>query len=126
MIDTSVAETILEQLGGKMFIRMVGANHLVACEDSLEIRIGDGAMHGINKIKITLTTMNDYTMEFFSARGAECKKTFNDTLCKTWIAPLQWSECEKVFDRENLYADDLQSAFTANTGFKTTLLAVQK
>ena len=105
MSETMVAEIILEQLGGRMFIRMVGAKNLLAAENTLQFRIGAGALNGINAVRVTLTPMDEYDVEFFRIRG---------------------TDSTKVAELNSIYADDLQSAFTANTGFKTTFLAVQK
>jgi hypothetical protein len=67
----SIAQTILAQLGGSKFIAMTGAKNLVSGADSLQFSIGRNASRA-NKVRVTLTSDDLYTVEFFRLRGIEC------------------------------------------------------
>jgi hypothetical protein len=94
-----VASTILEQLGGGRFILMTGAKDLVGDDDSLVFKIGKNA-RGVNLVKIKLTPMDTYRMEFYRVKkgSAELLKALND-----------------------VYWEDLQRFFTDQTGMETKL-----
>jgi hypothetical protein len=78
-----VAQTILEQIGGKRFLVMTGAKNLVGTEDSLMFSIPTS--NKINKVRVTLTPADTYTVEFmnFSSRKLECStlKKVDDVYC---------------------------------------------
>ena len=57
----TVAEIIRQQIGG-LALRMLGANNLIDHGDALSFRIKGSRK--ANYIKITLTPMDDYTVEF--------------------------------------------------------------
>ena len=62
--------------------------------------IGGGANKGINKVRITLTALDLYTIEFMKMRKLECL----------------------LIDTTNgVYADQLTAVFESVTGFKTKL-----
>ncbi len=51
-----VAQTILQQLGGRRFMAMTGARAMAAHKDGLSFKLPSNfARHGINYVKITLT-----------------------------------------------------------------------
>lgn len=93
--NMTVANTILAQLGGRVFIAMTGAKNLVGGENFLMFSIPS---RKINKVKITLTPADDYTVECFKIHGANVAKraTF-----------------------EGVYCDQLQEVFTDATGLYT-------
>jgi hypothetical protein len=95
--DMTVANTIVEQLGGRHFIVMCGVKRggLVGYNDALVVSLPRGL-----KVKITLTPMDDYTVETFRVRNNE-KKTIATT--------------------EGVYCDLLQDVFTSMTGLFTHL-----
>lgn len=104
-----VAQTILEQLGGKRFIAMTGAKDFVALNDwqgkptrgGLQFSLPNNfAKDGINKIRVTLTTMDDYLVEPFKIRGA-----------KVQAFPI----------RTEVYGDNLQAVISKITGLDTYL-----
>jgi len=98
--DMTVAKTILEQLGGNKFLAMTGAKNLLGDANSLTFRIPMRTLDGSNTVKITLTAMDDYTLEFLSVRAGKVKpKTF----------------------REGVYNENLQEVFTRVTGLHTSL-----
>ena len=99
--DKTIALTILQQLGGNKFRAMTGMKHGIALPDGLSFRLPSGfARNGINYVKITLTPMDDYDMEFMSIRGLKVKSINSMT---------------------GIYADMLQSIFTNETGLDTHL-----
>jgi len=98
--NLNVAKIILEQLGGNRFIAMTGAKNFIGDATSLRFRIPMRTRDGSNVVKITLTGMDDYIMEFLSVRGSSVK-------------PKSY--------REGIYCDALQSTFTSVTGLHTSL-----
>lgn len=99
MSDMTVANTILQQLGGRMFTMMTGAKNFTGTENSLTFRIGQNC-HKINGVRITLTPADTYTVEFLRIRKFEVK-----TASK----------------HEDIYFDQLRELFTAQTGMYTSL-----
>lgn len=105
MTDMTVANTILEQLGGNKFIAMTGARNLTGSDNSLSFRLpgaGGFCKQGINAVKITLTAMDDYIVEALRIRGSK-------------IAPVAY--------REGVYCDTLRETFETMTGLRTSLTA---
>ena len=96
-----VAQTILEQLGGRRFIAMTGASELVGGTDYLMFRLPGGlAKNGINKVKITLDWTDTYIVETMR------------------LGPVA---CEIIEQSDFVYADSLQNVFTSLTGLDTHL-----
>ena len=95
------ARTIFEQIGGHKFAVMTGAKNFCYSEKEhfLSFSIGKNNK-GINRVKITLTPADDYTMQFAYIRGAN----YN---VKNTV--------------EGVYFDMLQDVFTMNTGMYTKL-----
>jgi hypothetical protein len=97
----AVAQNILQQLGGNRFALMTGAKNFVYGENMLQFKLPSNfARDGINAVRVTLTAMDDYSVEFFKVRGVASK-------------PIAY--------RENVYCDTLQSTFKAVTGLDTRL-----
>ncbi len=73
--NMQVANTIKNQLGNKALV-MMGAKNLAGGADYLSFKIGRNAK-GVNYIKITLTPMDLYDVEFGNIRGMKytVKKT---------------------------------------------------
>jgi hypothetical protein len=94
-----IAKTILEQLGGNRFVRFTGAKNLVALESGLLFSIPK-AKDSINRVRITLTPADTYTVEFCAVRGSKVKE----------VAKL-----------EDVYCDMLVELFETNTGLYTHL-----
>lgn len=94
-----VANTILAQLGGNKFIAMTGAKMFVGSEKGLTFRIGRNDA-GINCVRITLTAMDDYQVEFLK---------------------VSTKKVSSVAFAEGVYADNLQEVFTRKTGLETRL-----
>ena len=99
MTDKTVANTILQQLGGNKFIVMTGAKGFITGGSDLGFRIGRNSS-GFNFIRIVLNAMDTYDVEFIRIRKFEVAET------------------KKV---DGLYCDDLQRVFTETTGMDTHL-----
>jgi hypothetical protein len=99
--DTTIANTILEQLGGQRFLVMTGAKFLLAHRSALSFQLPSNfAKNGINRVRIDLTAQDLYDVTFSRARGI---KIFYQT---------------KV---DGLYCDQLREAFSEATGLDVTL-----
>lgn len=96
----SVAQTILQQLGGRHFISMTGAKNLTAHANALSFRIPTAPRNRINYVKVTLNAMDTYDVEFFTIRGA--------------------NSAVKGY-HEGIYADKLRGLFEDETGLRTSL-----
>lgn len=97
--NIEVANTIVAQLGGNRFKVMTGAKNLTAGDNSLTFKVGSNSK-GVTHVRITLTPMDDYTMEFLAVRGVTVKTKATET---------------------GVYCDTLAANFTANTGVYTRL-----
>ena len=93
------AKTLLQQLGGNMFVTMTGAKNLMQGENFLQFKIGRNSKR-INSVRITLDENDTYTMEFGRIRKLEYTKVVEDA---------------------GIYCDQLQEIFTETTGMYTHL-----
>lgn len=93
-MSNSVAATILEQIGGNRFIRMVGANNFVGGQNSLSCRFMKGK-NNINAMRITLDPNDTYTVEFFNIWGTKVKS---------------------ITKHREIYCEMLEELFESNTG----------
>ncbi len=99
MTDMVVAQTILQQLGGNKFIAMTGAKNLSGGKNMLSMKIPNMS-NKASHLRITLTAMDDYLLEFFKIVDFE---------------PI-------IIDRaEGVYAENLRAVFTDKTGLYTSL-----
>lgn len=97
---TTVAETILKQLGGNRFIAMTGSNNFVRLTcGGLQMNLKPN-MSKANRMVIKHNALDLYDIEFISVRGLK-------------------ANVKKKFD--NIYADQLREVFTEVTGFHTSL-----
>jgi len=103
MADTSIARTILEQLGGGRFVLMTGAKNLTALPDGLMFSLPFPSAP--NKIRITLTPLDTYTIEAFRVHGASVKNRGMFT---------------------DIYADQLRVTFTRLTGLDCTMGQIRR
>ena len=100
-MSTEVAQTILQQLGGRRFIVMTGAKHFFVDGDALRFRLPSNfAKRCINAVRITLTAADTYDLVFSNVRGLD----------STEIATVT-----------GIYADQLRDVFRSETGLDTTL-----
>ena len=97
---TTIAAAIFAQMGGNKFVAMTGAKNFCQGSNSLQFDIGRGAKNKANKVRVTLQTSDTYTVEFFSLRNLNCKRVGHFT---------------------DVYNNQLQTLFTAETGFDTHL-----
>ena len=94
-----IAQTILQQLGGRRFIAMTGAKNIGFTNKGLSMKIGKNAK-GITHVVVDYDRGKDlYDMEFVKIRGT--KRTG-----------------KKV---KSVYADDLKTIFKGYTGLRTSL-----
>lgn len=102
-LSEGVAEIILKQLGGNKFLAMTGAKDLMKSDYAnpkwFSFKLPK-AYNGVNYVKITLTSLDLYDMEFGLIRSGQYK-------VKT--------------SRQNIYNDQLQKVFTSITGLDTHL-----
>jgi len=99
--DLTVANVILEQLGGRRFIAMTGARNILGDATSLQLKIGRGARDGITNLRVELDLGSDtYTVTFYRIRG---------------------TKVAEVADFSMVHGDQLRSIFTSTTGFDTSL-----
>lgn len=96
-----VANTILNQIGGRRFIMMTGAKDFVAGECGITFRIpGRSARNGINKVRIVLMPDDTYEMQFIKYANMLDKRVATTT---------------------GVYCDMLEDIFEANTGLYTSM-----
>lgn len=93
----TIAETTLQQLGGRRFIAMTGAT-CYSDKNTLVVKFKGSKI--ANLLHVTLTEMDTYQMKFSKFRGMEVK------------------EVETV---ENAYCDNLAEIFESVTKLKTKL-----
>ena len=100
--DLSVAQTILQQLGGNKFIAMTGAKEFVGGTEFLGF-----------KIPKNMSTANRVTIKYYPARDM-----YEVDFIKSDRYGLN-AKTIKTFD--NVYADQLRQIFTSVTGMETSL-----
>lgn len=107
----TIANTILEQLGGNKFIAMTGAKNFLSDGNTLRMTLPKNHSKA-NRLYITLDATDTYTMYFLKfTAGRLNKKNF------TWI-PDKQEDIKKISD---VYGDMLQDIFTSVTGMCTHL-----
>lgn len=107
----TVAETILNQLGGRKFIVMTGSKAILSDDNSITFKLSKNKSRA-NELKITLNGLDLYDVEFLYHKYPTLNK-------KTW-------EFEKEVKKEiktlkDIYFDQLQEIFTMVTGLYTRL-----
>jgi len=102
MNDKIVAKTILQQLGGNKFITMTGAKNFVSSENTLAFKFPNKS--GANSCQITLNSLDLYDIKFVRIRNKQGIPQFKTTA-----------------EHNGIYADQLQSIFTQETGLYTYL-----
>lgn len=103
MITLDVANTIVQQLGGRKFIAMTGARNFVGRDTGVSFRLpGSGGFtkQGINVVAIELTPADTYTVLFSRLRAGVLKV---------------------LAEHHDVYFDSLQEIFTRETGLATHL-----
>jgi hypothetical protein len=103
----TVANTILEQLGGRRFIVMTGASRFVGSETTLTFKLpARSTKDGSDVVRITLTPADVYTLEtfHFNPRATSFDKTL-----------------EPRTSRDGVYNDVLAQVFESVTGLRVSL-----
>lgn len=102
----SVAETILQQLGGQRFTAMTGSKNYLADGNSLRMTLAKNHSKA-NRLTVTLDEATDtYRMHFYKyIPGHLNKKTFE------WVP----DKVVEVAEFDNVYCDMLQELFTQIT-----------
>jgi len=101
-MTNTIANTILNQLGGNRFCAMTGAKNLLDHGDALSFKVGRGAAGGINYVKVVLAADDTYTVEF-------------------WKVAKRGLDVRKLHEVDGVYAADLRRCFEGHTGFATSL-----
>lgn len=109
MTDYTVATEILNQLGGKHFMLMTGAQVVKTTENSIEVSVGRNAAK-INRFAVTLRGDDTYNIDF--VYQSMNHKTFSITR-------------KTIKHLEMIYADQLQDIFEETTGMSLATLRVQ-
>lgn len=95
-----IAQTILEQLGGRRFVAMTGTKDFVSGENYLKFKLPRGVKNKATHVMITLQPNDTYFVEF-----------------------LKWNGKGLVFkavsQHNEIYCNTLQELFTTETGFYT-------
>jgi hypothetical protein len=99
MANLTIANIILQQLGGNRFVAITQAKNMVGDTNSLMMSIGRNSSKA-NKFRVTLMPSDTYKIEFFQFRSLDLKVL-------------------KVY--EDVYVDNLRSIFTSYTGLDTSL-----
>lgn len=104
-LDRESRQAIIEQLGGRRFQVMTGAEFRYD-QDCVIVKLPRKAAKGIGSMRIMLAADDTYTMTFFAQRGSFAAGTFR---------------IEQVSEFEGVYCDQLQTIFTDETGLYTSL-----
>jgi hypothetical protein len=100
-VELTVANTILQQLGGGRALMMLGAGQPVGDATSVMFAI-KGSPLKVNKIRITLDPSDTYTVEFLRYS----RKTLEVTVTNYW---------------DGVYAEDLRRVIESHTGLYLSL-----
>lgn len=96
-MSAAIAQTIADQIGGRAFL-MMGTRHKMAYGQTLIFDIRGSKK--FNKVRVTLTPLDVYTVEFIKVRGHEIVSRH---------------------EVENVYADGLHQCIEHNTGLALSL-----
>lgn len=111
-MSLEVANTILEQLGGKRFALMTGSKNFIGDKDSLTMTLVRNKS-GANRLKITLDFGSDtYIMRFYK---------FSPSRYSTKKQKYTEQKEKDVYVADDVYCDMLQEIFTNITGLDTRL-----
>tara|TARA_R110002167_G_scaffold251860_1_gene458126 strand:+ start:53 stop:364 length:312 start_codon:yes stop_codon:yes gene_type:complete len=100
-VELEIAQTIKDQLGGRIFSVMTGAKNFIALNGGgLSFKVGRNCK-GVNRVSVLYDTASDlYGVEFGRLRGS------------------QYKVLTKI---DGVYCDQLQSVFTTHTGLDTRI-----
>lgn len=95
------ADTILQQLGGRVFVMMTGAKTFTASDSGVTFRVpGTMTTNRINLVAVDLTPADTYRVRFIRAYGASVRV---------------------VAEFDDVYCDQLRDLFERQTGLATRL-----
>jgi len=107
----AVAETILDQLGGRKFAIMTGSKDFYDLGKTLKMTLARNKSKA-NRLDITLNAMDTYDLTFYKYSPVRVNyKTLTVKDSKVTLV-------EKI---KGIYFDQLQDFFTKTTGFYTRL-----
>ena len=109
----SVADTILQQLGGQRFIAMTGSNHFVSDKNTLRMHLAKN-MSKANRLDITLEFDDTYTMRFYKYTPSRLVTNHKTQTCK-----FSEEKVAEIAKFTGVYFDSLQEIFTQVTGMYT-------
>lgn len=96
MSDLTVANTILEQMGGTLRLKMmIGAKNFLGTSTAVFFRWAAKAKNGANTLRVTLLPSDTYKVDFSRARAGTSKA---------------------IESLEDVYAEDLIRLFEEKTG----------
>jgi hypothetical protein len=107
----SIAETILDQLGGNKFVVATGSKNLVADKNRLIMTLSRNKSKA-NRLEISLNGLDTYDMRFFK---------FTPFKFDANTMTMREEKLEDVKILKNIYCDQLQEIFTHITGLITKL-----
>ncbi|MBR5728838.1 MAG: hypothetical protein IKX61_01335 [Prevotella sp.] len=132
-METTIAQTILSQLGGRQFVAMTGAKNLVAMDNGLRFKIGRNASRA-NLVKVILRGDDTYTMQFWQYRDfnpntilMRCfreglsREEFNAKAKEAIEKAQKAAEPKLLKEYAGIYCDQLQELFTDYTKLNTRL-----
>jgi len=110
-MNKQIAITILKQIGGKVLF-MIGARKpksMIALDNGVIFKVGKNSKR-INKIKITLNSMDTYDVEYWHS-----VKSFK-------VYKQEFEDKSKLISSESgIYNDGLRDSIERNTGLYTSL-----
>lgn len=132
-MDTSIANTILSQFGGRKFVAMTGAKNIVAIENGLRFQIGRNGSKA-NVVKVVLNSDDTYTMQFIKYRDFNpytilmryadkglSRDEFNEKVRMATERAKAAAVPQVLKEYEGIYFDQLQELFTEYTKINTKL-----
>ena len=101
--NPTVAIAIIDQLGGRMFLRMTGAKDMIAYPNGIKLRIpARMAKNGINGMSIMLNGSDLYDVQFLKVNMTK----------QTHVI---------VSEHHDMFNDQLRELFERETGLYTSL-----
>lgn len=132
--NQEIANTILQQLGGRQFIMMTGAKQLVAIENGLRFRIGRNGSKA-NMVRIILKGDDTYLMQFMKignevnpyvilmryANKGLSKAEYNAKVLAATEKARKAAEPKVLQQYDAIYCDQLEDLFRDYTKMNTRL-----
>jgi hypothetical protein len=119
-MSKSIAQIILEQLGGRKFLAMTGAKNLLNTGKGLSMHLPRNAGKA-KYLTITLNSMDTYDMKFQREKRTLDKALTAAAKAAGMSNKFYNTEIVVVKEYKGVYSDMLQDLFTEVTGMYTTL-----